>query len=113
MNERVICASEDLVDGGLAKRFVTRIYGDEAPAFVIRYQGRVHAYINECVHIPLELDQNPGHVFDMTGQFLVCSVHGAYYSPNDGRCLGGPCRGPGLVPLSVEERDGQIWLREV
>lgn len=112
MNERVICGSEELVDGGLAKRFVARIYGDEAPAFVVRYQGRVHAYINECVHIPIELDQNPGHVFDMTGQYLVCSVHGAYYAPEDGRCLGGPCRGPGLVPLQVEERDGQVWLKE-
>lgn len=112
MNSRVICASDELRDGGLAVRFTTRMYGSEAPAFAIRYQGRVHAYINECVHIPMELDQNPGHVFDMSGQYLVCSVHGAWYSPGDGTCLGGPCKGPGLVSLVVEERNGQVWLNE-
>lgn len=112
MTERLICPSVDLVDGGLACRFVVRVYGSEAPAFAIRYQGRVYAYVNECVHIPIELDQNPGHVFDMTGQFLVCSVHGAYYSPHDGRCQGGPCRGPGLVALPVIEHDDQVWLIE-
>lgn len=112
MIEREIGKAEDLHDGGLALRFKVRLYGQEAPGFVIRYQGKVHAYLNECVHMPLELDQNPGHVFDMTGQFLVCSVHGAYFAPHDGRCLGGPCRGPGLVPLAVEERDGKIWLKE-
>ncbi len=112
MIERVICSSDALQEGGLAVRFTARLYGEEPPAFVIRYQGRVHAYVNECVHIPLELDQKPGHVFDMTGQFLVCSVHGAFFAPHDGRCLGGPCSGPGLVPLPVEERCGLVWLKE-
>lgn len=112
MSERIICPSSDLQDGGLAVRFRARVYDTDAPAFAVRYQGQVHAYVNECVHIPVELDQNPGHVFDMSGQFLVCSVHGAYYSPSDGRCLGGPCRGPGLVPLPTKEQDGQVWLIE-
>ncbi len=112
MIERVICRSDELQDGGLAVRFTVRLYGEEAPAFAIRYQGRVYAYLNECVHMPLELDQNPRHIFDMTGQYLVCSVHGAFFAPNDGRCLGGPCRGPGLVTLPVEERDGHVWLKE-
>lgn len=112
MAERMIGASQDIQEGGLALRFTTRLYGGNVPAFAIRYQSRVYAYVNECVHVPVELDQNPGHVFDMTGQYLVCSVHGAYYAPHNGICLGGPCRGPGLVTLQVEERDGQVWLIE-
>ncbi|MDR3413959.1 MAG: Rieske 2Fe-2S domain-containing protein [Formivibrio sp.] len=112
MIERVICDSAALQDGGLAVRFKARLYGEEPSAFAVRYQGRVYAYLNECVHIPLELDQKPGHIFDMTGQYLVCSVHGAFFAPHNGNCLGGPCRGPGLVPLQVEERCGLVWLKE-
>lgn len=112
MSERVIAQSADLQDSGRAGRFTIEVYQRAIPAFVIRYQGQVYAYVNECAHVPVELDQNPGHVFDMSGQFLVCSFHGAYYSPTQGTCLGGPCRGAGLRPLKVEERDGQVWLIE-
>jgi nitrite reductase/ring-hydroxylating ferredoxin subunit len=40
---------------------------------------------------------------------LICSTHGAMYLPS-GRCVGGPCSGRGLVPLSVEEADGKVFL---
>lgn len=112
MAERVLCESPVLVEGGQALRFTVRVGDAQAPAFAIRYQGRVYAYVNECAHIPVELDLNPGRVFDASGQYLVCSMHGAYFSPHDGLCQGGPCRGDSLQALTVEERDGQIWLRE-
>lgn len=112
MVDRAICTSDQLVDGGLAVRFVVEISGQERPAFAVRYQGQVYAYLNECAHVPVEMDMNPGQFFDFSGQFLVCSMHGAYYAPDDGRCLGGPCHRSGLEPLSVYEADGSIMLVE-
>jgi nitrite reductase/ring-hydroxylating ferredoxin subunit len=109
--ERVICASADLVDSGDGVRFEVRIHGSLEPAFAVRYDGTVHAYLNRCAHLPMELDWQPGKFFDAGGLVLICSTHGAIYSPETGACLGGPCQGR-LVRIPVEERDGKILVKE-
>ncbi len=81
------------------------------PAFVVRYQGELCAYLNRCGHVPVELDWPEGQFFDSEAVFLVCATHGAAYSPQTGACMVGPCAGRGLVRLQVRETDGQVWLR--
>ncbi|WP_293763186.1 Rieske 2Fe-2S domain-containing protein [uncultured Aquitalea sp.] len=112
---RLICPSANLVDGHRAFRFdVTNSQGQTQAALALRYQGRVYAYLNACRHIPVELDwQQDGNVFDISGQYLVCSMHGAIYRPDNGVCAGGPCRGQKLVSLPVHEEDGQVWLNVI
>jgi nitrite reductase/ring-hydroxylating ferredoxin subunit len=110
--ERVICASGALVEGGTGFRFEVRRGGEAVPAFAIRHEGTVRAYLNRCAHIAVELDWQPGQFFDADRNLLICSTHGAEYDPATGRCLGGPCRGAGLVPLAVEEHGGQVVLKE-
>jgi nitrite reductase/ring-hydroxylating ferredoxin subunit len=110
--ERLICTSGELVDGGDGVRFATEWQGAAEPAFAIRYGGRVHAYLNRCAHVPVEIDWQPGKFFDFTGLYLICSVHGALYDPASGACLGGRCEGKGLRPLAVTERGGCIYLIE-
>lgn len=111
-SERLICAADELVEGGKGVRFTVERYGRDVPAFVIRYDGRVHAYLNQCSHVPTELDWQPGEFFDNSKLYLICSVHGALYAPETGRCLGGRCNGVGLKPVAVRERDGNIYLLE-
>ena len=53
---RVICAADALRDGGPGVRFTLPVDGKSASAFVVRYDGRVYAYLNSCAHIPVELD---------------------------------------------------------
>lgn len=108
--ERLICAAGALAEKGPGVRFEVMHAGQPAPAFVIRYQGRVHAYLNRCGHVPVTLDAMPGEFFDHSGLYLICATHGALYSPSTGQCLGGRCQGRGLTPLPVIERDGQIYL---
>lgn len=110
--ERLLCASADLKEGGDGIRFSVMRHGVEEPAFVVRYRGTAHAYINRCGHVPVELDWQEGKFFDLSGHFLICAVHGALYSPESGHCLGGRCSGQGLTPLVVVERDGNIYLKE-
>jgi nitrite reductase/ring-hydroxylating ferredoxin subunit len=106
---RLICASEALRDSGAAVRFQVEYFGEPAPAFAVRFGGRVHAYLNRCGHMPMELDWRPGEVFDAEGRDLICSTHGATYAAASGQCLGGPCGGTPLVHLKVEERAGNVY----
>ena len=110
--ERLICAAADLVEAGRGVCFEVSHGGETAPAFAIRWQGQVRAYLNRCAHVPVELDWQPGEFFDDSKLYLICAAHGALYDPVDGRCLWGRCERRGLVPLEVVERDGQIYLRE-
>ena len=104
-----ICESAALVDGGAGVRFVATWAARPAPAFVIRHHGQLRAFLNECRHVPIELDFNEGDFLDLTKEFIICSTHGAMYRPSDGMCVGGPCRGKSLHALSVTEESGQIW----
>lgn len=102
-----LCPSSALVDGGTAVPFDVRFGGLTSRAFAIRYQGTVYAYVNRCTHVAMELDWQPNHVFDETGQWLVCATHGARYHPATGACTGGPCRG-GLQSIACSEVDGVV-----
>ncbi|MBU6492536.1 Rieske 2Fe-2S domain-containing protein [Pandoraea sp.] len=112
-----ICAGSALTDGGQGVRFQVSVGGRATPAFVIRFEGQVHGYLNQCAHVPMELDWAEGQFFESSGLYLMCSTHGATYEPDSGRCVGGPCRGGALHKLRVEERDSDggaivVWLPE-
>ena len=109
-DERLICASEALSDGGPGVRFTVTRYGRDEPAFVVRFRGRVFAYFNRCGHVPVELDWQHNEFFDDSKLYLICATHGALYAPETGRCLGGRCNGKGLMPLPVIERNGAIYF---
>lgn len=107
-----LCNGRDLVDGGEALPFDVLFQGQTCRAFAVRWQGRVHAYLNRCTHVAMELDYQPNRFFDDTGQWLLCATHGAAYRPDTGACSGGPCRG-GLVKIALSERDGVVhWHTE-
>ena len=109
---RLICASHELVDAGQGFRFTVAQYGREVPAFAIRFNGQVFGYLNECGHVPTQLDWLPGEFFDDSKLYLICSVHGALYAPESGRCLGGRCQGKGLKPLKLREIKSAIFLEQ-
>ena len=108
--ERLICAAEALVDSGRGVRFAVEYFGQTAPAFAVRCRGQVHAYLNRCAHVAMELDWQEGVFFDADGRDLLCSTHGATYDAQSGRCLGGPCNRTPLVKLRVEERNGKVYF---
>jgi len=79
--------------------------------FVVRYDYQYFAYLNRCGHIAVQLDYVPGEFFSDNGDTLICATHGAEYAPDTGACLGGPCFGVGLEPLSIVENDGELFLQ--
>jgi len=108
--ERLICDAAALSDSGPGVRFSVEYFGERAPAFVVRYRGKAHAYLNRCAHVAMELDWQEGVFFDSSGRDLLCSTHGAVYDTASGRCVGGPCNGSPLVKLRIEERGGKIFF---
>ena len=102
-----LCHSAELLDSGLAVPFDVVYAGATCRAFAVRFDGQVHAYLNRCAHVAMEMDYQPDRFFDETGRWLMCATHGAYYAPDTGVCQGGPCRG-GLIKIPVSEHDGVV-----
>lgn len=103
-----LCDSIALENGKEAVLFDVVYDGQTCRAFAVRYQNQVHAYLNRCRHVSIELDWVPGQFFDSSGQWIVCSTHGAIYQPASGGCAGGPCR-DGLLRIDLMEADGRIY----
>ncbi|WP_256079195.1 Rieske 2Fe-2S domain-containing protein [Massilia sp. YIM B04103] len=105
----LICASDELAEGGKGVRFPVTAGGEDGTGFVVRYGGQAYGYLNRCAHVPIELDWAPGEFFESSGLYIMCSTHGAVYVPESGHCAGGPCKGGRLRPITVSERDQQIF----
>ncbi|MFV0679646.1 Rieske (2Fe-2S) protein [Ottowia sp.] len=103
-----LCNSADLQEGSLAVPFDVICDGQSCRAFAVRFEGQVHAYLNRCTHVAMELDYQPDRFFDDTGRWLLCATHGAAYAPDTGECAGGPCRG-GLIKVTLSESDGVVY----
>ncbi len=110
--ERVVCASAALEEGGQGVRFEVMLGGKSTPAFVVRYGGLPRAFINQCAHLPRELDWTPGHFFDESKTLLVCSLHGALYYPDSGKCYLGPCHSGGLLSLACRDSGSHVVIDE-
>jgi len=104
-----LCAPADLEEKGRAIVFDVLHFREPARAFAMRFDGKVVAYLNRCVHVPTELDWNPGEFLDSGKEFILCSIHGAAYNPRDGHCIGGPCGRGKLTFIAAAERDGEVW----
>lgn len=92
-------------------RFSVLREGKPVGAFAVRYNGCAYAFLNQCAHVPVELDWVEGEFFDGSGLYLICATHGATYEPDTGYCIGGPCKGRSLTALGVSEHDGKIYLK--
>ena len=104
-----LCASSALAEKGGAHVFDVLHYGQPARAFALRYEGRVIAYLNRCLHVPAEMDWQPGEFLDSSKEYILCATHGAAYEPQTGRCVGGPCGRGRLTSIDIAERDGEVY----
>ena len=80
----------------------------EREGFVIRWDGRIVAYVNECRHIPTTLDWKENEFLSRDRCYLQCATHGALYDVATGRCLAGPPAGQNLKSLPVRIANDRI-----
>jgi nitrite reductase/ring-hydroxylating ferredoxin subunit len=78
---------------------------DLSTVFVVKdASGELRAFENCCPHARGPLNMLPDRFFARDGS-LVCTRHGAKFSPVDGHCFHGPCAGKTLHALPIEVCD--------
>ncbi|MDG1444940.1 MAG: Rieske (2Fe-2S) protein [Methylophilaceae bacterium] len=107
---KVIFNSDELHEQSTGLRFDLTHLGAQATGFLIRFNHQPYAYVNQCAHMPVELDWNEGEFFTAQKDFLICATHGACYEPQTGECVFGPCKGKQLQALKVTEENNQIII---
>lgn len=93
------------------------LFGRTRDAFLLRFEGRLRAFLNECPHWSVELDLGDGHFFDPELKRIYCKNHGALFRADTGMCETGPCLGRALTQFTTEERPDEVvvgpeFLRE-
>ena len=104
-----LCDARALEERGKAWVWDVTEWGRPARAFALRFEGQVRAYMNRCLHVPTEMDWQPGEFLDSDKRYIVCSLHGAAYHPGNGRCVGGPCGRGALKAIRTDERAGVVY----
>ena len=66
-----VCASSELVERGDAHVFDVLHFREPARAFVMRFEGRVVAYLNRCLHVPTEMDWQHGKFLDGDREYIL------------------------------------------
>jgi nitrite reductase/ring-hydroxylating ferredoxin subunit len=81
-------------------------------AIVFAFEGIAYSYINHCMHMNRPLNCEQDAVFDDTGKYLRCSMHGFIFDPTTGECQSPVCLGQRLQALRLEEIDGTLYFAE-
>lgn len=105
---QTLCKLEQITDGGA---FEVDAPGGMDTLVLLRFGDAVKAYLNVCPHAGRPLNWAPGKFLLDHGQ-LVCAAHGASFRPEDGVCIGGPCRGESLTRYDVSVADGDVVLNQ-
>lgn len=105
----VICDVVEIPDPG-AKGFVLGTGPEWIALFIVRKNGSVFGYANDCPHARLPLDWPPGRFLTEDEKEILCGRHGARFRIEDGACLAGPCKGKSLAPVPVGIAGAHIVL---
>jgi nitrite reductase/ring-hydroxylating ferredoxin subunit len=105
------CSSDALCEGAYVKLDVI-FSGEPASLILFRFRERCFSYVNRCVHMGRALDGEEDEIFDPTGTYLRCSMHGILFDPVTGESVSRLCRGERLEAVRVVEEQGTIWIRD-
>jgi len=86
--------------------------GHSTSALVFMFDGQPYSYINHCMHMQRRLNCEQEAIFDTSGQYLRCSMHGFIFDPKTGECQSPVCYGQRLQVLRVQEIDSIIYFAE-
>jgi nitrite reductase/ring-hydroxylating ferredoxin subunit len=92
-----------------ARGFVIQLRAGRFHGFVVRNGDTVNGYVDRCPHAGLPLAKQLDDYLTPDAAMIQCSWHGALFSREDGRCVGGPCPGASLTPWAVLVRDRVIF----
>ena len=108
---RLLCRLQDLRATG-CREF--RLGAGDWPlrGFVVQSTRGVRAYINRCAHLAYPLNYLPHRFLSHDGAAIVCFVHGALFTRDEGLCIAGPCSGQSLAPIPIKQIDDCVLLAD-
>jgi nitrite reductase/ring-hydroxylating ferredoxin subunit len=108
-----LLAAADLAEGQSREIALPRdAAGEPVSLLLVRHQGHIHAYRNQCPHQRVPLNWRPNGFWNFDHTALLCAMHGALFEPATCLCIYGPCHGRSLQRVPLEEREGMILLAE-
>lgn len=108
---KAICSLHDLRHASYLTRQIS-FKGQACSALVFLFDGKPYSYVNHCMHMQRPLDCEQDAIFDGTGKFLRCSMHGFIFDPTTGECQSPVCLGQRLQALRLQEIDGMVFFAE-
>jgi nitrite reductase/ring-hydroxylating ferredoxin subunit len=104
-----LCRLDSVADGHCIE---LRFGADEGLLSLLLYRRRaeVRAYVNSCPHFSLPLNARPHSFLLLAGARIMCAWHCAVFDLASGTCLEGPSLGLRLESVSVDVRDGAIYV---
>lgn len=96
----------DVPEGAITQLRLVAVTGTEQDVIVVRIDGRMTAYKDECAHQGLPLG---GGLLDPSAGTLTCPWHGYCYDALSGECMSAPGAALQQLPLRIE--DEHVWIR--
>lgn len=96
-----LCAVADLAADPSAKGLYFGAGTERFGLVLVRKAGQILAYENECPHAFTPLETFPDKFLSLDGTQIICSTHGARFTPAEGYCTQGPCKGQSLKPFPL------------
>ena len=111
MTGEVLCRLDEIGQGE-ARAFGPFGVGDRRKAFVVRRDGRLHAFWDACPHHDAPMTWRTNAYLNGARDRIVCAVHGAEFEIETGRCLLGAALGQSLTPAPIEATpDGDVVFK--
>jgi nitrite reductase/ring-hydroxylating ferredoxin subunit len=108
---KAICSSEVLREVAYREESIA-LRGQPTTAVIFVFDGKPYSYVNHCMHMQRRLNCEQATIFDDTGRYLRCSMHGFIFDPKTGECQSPVCYGQRLQALRVEEIEGTVYFAE-
>ena len=107
--KKPLCKLSDLDDLS-CKSFTVDIKRKSMRVFIVRKGAHIFGYINICPHAQAPLEWNPDDFLDEKKENIICAMHGAKFTIEEGACVEGPCNGIGLTPVELNVVNGLIYI---
>jgi nitrite reductase/ring-hydroxylating ferredoxin subunit len=108
---KAVCSFDELLSVSYLTRRI-QLKKQPTSAILFVFDGTAYAYVNHCMHMHRPLNCEQDAIFDETGKFLRCSMHGFIFDPKTGECQSPVCFGQRLQSLRLEAIDGTLYFAE-
>jgi len=81
--ENFLCKITELTDPD-SRGFSVKIKRKMTDIFIVRKGDQVFGYENICPHAQAPLEWNPDQYLDENKEFIVCALHGATFTMDEG-----------------------------